>query len=126
MAVGFPKFDARDFVNQRVRREVMAVTLAARSPVFAIRLDWAEEFCGWLAKLLSWVGGCNCHEQEILSGMNVDCPHKGRRLEAAWLNVSNVLRDGFAGLPQQMSSRAAKANGFAVRSQQMSSRAVPS
>ena len=41
-------------------------------------------------ELTSWVQGCDCHEQELLQGKQVDCPMKGCRSKTFAAQISSV------------------------------------
>lgn len=63
---------------------------------------WQEQFrlvtwlCTWADRILTWVGGCDCHEAELQQGQDVACLRKGRRLGSAFTFASQSLRDGLA------------------------------
>ena len=44
----------------------------------------------------SWIGGCDCHEEQLQAGEEVLCYMKGRRMRSAWDFVQRHLDSGLA------------------------------
>jgi len=50
-----------------------------------------------LAAFMSWVQGCDCHEEALISGQLVSCPFKGCRAQTLWVRTQ-ALRSELARL----------------------------
>ena len=51
-------------------------------------VTWFTEIFG---NLLQWGGGCDCHQEQLQMGIEVDCAEKGRRLRTAYEHAKCVI-----------------------------------
>ena len=70
-----------------------------RFALCSIRWMPRYELVTWLSSslldpIVTWIGGCCCHEQSLLRGEDVECPRKGRRLKEAYVFAMESLRQG--------------------------------
>lgn len=72
------------FKNARDPEEIKDVTFALGSPAWHGQFEFMLWYSGWLCGLADWGKGCECCETELMMGVSVDCPRKGRRLREAY------------------------------------------
>ena len=88
------RFDAVPFQSIRDQKEFGLVLSAFRSADWHVQFEFVKEFCNWLNRLQSWVGGCDCHEEQLQAGEEICCHMKGRRLPSAWAFAKDHLDSG--------------------------------
>jgi hypothetical protein len=87
-------FDPEVFANWVDRTSLREVTLALTSAQWLSCFYFTMWFCKWLGRIMRWGTGCSCHEAELLSGQEVHCDRKGRRLKDAHRWASESLKQG--------------------------------
>ena len=69
-----------------------AVTALLNDPKGKATLWFVHWFCSWIGRLMSWIGGCECHPV----GEQQGCRMRGRRIKFAHRHASEQLRRGLA------------------------------
>ena len=80
------------FKNKRDKTVFVDVREAFTSQVWFLQLDYMRWLSEWLTKAQEWIGGCTCHEADLLGGVQLACSNKGRRMPEAYGYVVSTLR----------------------------------
>ena len=93
------RFDPSLFLESRDQSQLQKVIAAFSSVLWRNFFDFVLWFSGWIGEIMQWGTGCDCHMQEFLDGVTVDCPWKGRRLASAHEFCILALNCVFVGVP---------------------------
>ena len=85
-------FPVNIFENVRDVVLVRQVTEAMQTRDWRLEMDFVFWLSCHIQGLMTWCGGCACHEEELLRGEDVSCDRKGRRLPEAERHVQQVRR----------------------------------
>lgn len=87
-------FDAALFRDCKDRVGITTMLAALRSTVWRKQFDFVKWFCNWLGGIMAWGKGCDCHEEALRGGADIECSMKGRRLKKAYVHAAAELRSG--------------------------------
>lgn len=77
-------FDPQLFKNSKDPARMKTVASALREEEWLLQFRFILWFTAWLCGIMSWVGGCDCCQDEPGEvPANSSCPRKGRRLKVA-------------------------------------------
>jgi hypothetical protein len=90
-------FDVRVFANVAEadnKSRLKLVVEAFSSSDYRIQFKGVAWLCDWITCILRFAGACTCHLDLFLRREDVDCPNKGRILNAAYDYAMTRLREG--------------------------------
>ena len=73
-------FDPACLKNNKDQVKVLETTLALRDADWHGQFEFVHWICRWLVGTARWIGGCSCHEQQLLRGEIVECDEKARMI----------------------------------------------
>ena len=85
----------KDDQDIRIRDSAVRIKLAqvARDTTLWDQARALAEVIGPRAKFMGWIQGCNCHEEELLQGEDVQCLLKGCRAKLLATHIETVVAD---------------------------------
>lgn len=85
-------FDPRPFRSSRAGTGLNEVISAFKSDGWRQVGRFVLWLCRFLCGLMSWGGGCDCHQDALANGEPVACEWEGRRIRTAWEHISSTAR----------------------------------
>ena len=91
------EFDTSWCGNARDIKQVKLMDQAFKSSSWPLQFRVVSFFSDWYDPIVTWIGGCECHQAEYLAGKSVvSCWRKGRRLREAYPFALDALKAGLA------------------------------
>jgi len=87
--------DFTPFLKNRDQVLLNKVIGALSSDEWFSQFQFVAWFCEWLNGISRWIGGCDCHNDDLVAGRAVVCNRKGRRITTAYAFATSKLREGF-------------------------------
>jgi hypothetical protein len=88
-----PNLDLSVFKNSRDRSRLTKVAYTIEQQSWNILFPFVNWFCRTICLIQDWIGGCECHEAQLMRGERIDCRHKGRRIVEAYPHAVAELRN---------------------------------
>lgn len=85
-------FSPECFGRLRDRSELAKLCACVASTVWPHQLEFIQWFTSVVDEILAWIGTCECHEEEILAGENIECHYRGRRVAQAYRFAVDKLK----------------------------------
>jgi hypothetical protein len=92
------RFPAHLFHNCRDKSRFRKVMACVSGLMFDAHLRFVVWLCVAICHIQDWIGGCDCHEDEFLAGVDVVCEHKGKRMNRAFTYGMECLHEMLRGI----------------------------
>ena len=94
------KLDLSAYKKQRDTKEIQDVKQAMASDLWYAQLRLVLFLSRWVTTAQSWIGGCPCHDEDLIAGREIKCWMKGRRLKQAWIYVEAHCEEALSRMNQ--------------------------
>ena len=78
-------------LHMRNKTEAAALHMACADPLLWDQASAIAYIVRWPMALMSWIQGCDCHQEELKAGKAVDCIWKGCRAKLLWAAIQQTL-----------------------------------
>jgi hypothetical protein len=85
-------FPSHLFTKCKDQSRFNKVMQCVRGVMWELHMKFVNWFCDGVCQIQDWIGGCDCHEDDLLAGLTVTCDRKGKRMSTAYTYAVGRLR----------------------------------